>query len=414
MQPRARSAPSAQGVGQLPPCASFCASRRSCEGATGLVVEPTYDSHREVVPASLLLLSTARARCADLLLNGGDQDGVLRLLDVSQRPGTNFSEGVPTFSRCPSFILVQTIEFLTHKTPYTEAVFRHASLCGAKVLVGCHNAVPCLQAFRAITAKFPALRAQAFSWSAKRSGRQMAFSMPPMVLEPTSSRTAASLPEAAPHGPRRFLCVGAVMDSKRDYRLLASLKPAEPIVFVIFGECALWCTMLHRMRVHANVRIVYERGEFRTLVQLLREPSFMVPLITERLQGSSSYTSFSKMSSSLTLALAYAKPLVAWRPLLEGLQLSAQVAHANATAFPAAIDAAIVSSATEVETMRSEMARRARSLLAEGTRRAKLAWKEAGGGGGGGGGGGAGAARGHANRTADPTTKIVRVRLGGL
>ena len=372
-----RSSPtSVQGAGRLPPCSSFCALRRSCAGVTGLVVEPTADSHREVLPASLLLLSTAKARCADVLLHAGDPDGVLRLFAPSDRPGTNTTlslEDSPKFDRCSSFIVLQTIEFLAHKTVFMEGVFTHASQCRSKVLVGCHNQIPCMQAFRATMAKFPHLNAQAFSWSVnvnvKRTGRQIAFSMPPMVLDsPVDTGAATSRPV-------RFLTVGAVMDSKRDYRLIANLKPARPIVFIIFGECALWCAMLHRMRVHPNVRLVYERGEFRTLVQLLQQTSFMVPLITERLQTASSYASFSKMSSSLTLALAYSKPLVAWRPLLEGLQLSAQLEHPNASAFPSAVEAASASSPAQVEIMRSEMAQRARGLLSDGVRKARAAWR---------------------------------------
>ena len=54
----------------------------------------------------------------------------------------------------------------------------------------------------------------------ERTGRQMAFSMPPLVLE---SGKVDRVPFVSP----RFLVVGAIMDSKRDYRILTTLRPSR-------------------------------------------------------------------------------------------------------------------------------------------------------------------------------------------
>ena len=75
------------------------------------------------------------------------------------------------------------------------------------------------------------------------------------------------------------LCTVQVLFHKRDYRLLRSLAPSQLTRFVIFGTCEHGeCNKLMNMPLHHNVRLVLERGSFRTLHQLLCESTYMLPL----------------------------------------------------------------------------------------------------------------------------------------
>ena len=63
------------------------------------------------------------------------------------------------------------------------------------------------------------------------------------------------------------LCTVQVLFHKRDYRLLRSLAPSQLTRFVIFGTCEhRECNELMNMPLHHNVRLVLERGSFRTTV----------------------------------------------------------------------------------------------------------------------------------------------------
>jgi hypothetical protein len=286
------------------------------------------------------------------------------------------SNADPSFARCSSFILVQTIEFGAHLTSYMRSVFDHASRCRSRMLVGCHNYGSCMRTMRETATSYPDLNAHAFSWTMRKGSKPwMTFGTLPIIVGP--SMAAGRRPT---RGTPRFLVVGSVMDSKRHYQLLAKLTPPEPIVFVVFGRCGIvrfsFCQQLHSLQMHPNVRVVYERGEFTTLVQLLREATYVVPLITEHVPSSIRYSTFDKVSSSISLALAHGVPLVAWQPLLLGLGLTQQVAHTDAGAFPEAIYFASNRTGAQLRMMRSEMLHKAALVLKDSLRKASRAWKD--------------------------------------
>lgn len=321
-----------------------------------------YPGHREVVPSSLLFLVMAGAGCADVHLVSNDPKDssiVSAMAAAGMAPGVS-SEPPTNSTPCVKHILIQTTWPKLKPNDHLKAWYQLALRCASNVYFGCHNDLSCMtrDSEEALRQHLPGISFVIFKYgvSSRELQRRRAPNFLPIFMP--------SVQESAGFARNHYTVFGSVMFDKRDYDLLATLDPPEPVQITVFGSCKMHeqCNKLQALERRSNVRLIHERGSFRVMMDVIRETGWVLPLISERVARADEYASCAKMSSSISLAIAYSRPLVAWHPLLKMLGL-AQISYANADSIHDAVVRSLRASAADIAAFRAELSEKRRQIL---------------------------------------------------
>ena len=329
----------------------------------GVVLEYT-GRHPEVLPTSVLLLRAAGVRCVDIVMDH-DGFGIFALLSTwGVHPGRHTVRTKDeAFRRVAelnaSVVLVQTFmpevlpDWLSawrggHPQTLRQAEQGALRAAARVVLAGCHGAGYYCWRMHSALSRFD-------FYPSRAPGRMQAV---PAYFGPgTPARRVPALHQAS---RRRldFLVLGSIAfdGRKRDYDALTSLLGSLPtptlarVRFVLFGSVAAderTRRGVARLRRVAGRALLMLSGPFERLEDAARNASFVVPLISERSTTPYASATADKMSSSVSMAMAFKKPLVVWSRLLDalranGLDLGEQITHTDrAAGLIAAVVAAV-------------------------------------------------------------------------
>ena len=374
-------APLLDPSGSLSSNISRCGLRRE----RAAILEPT-EVHREVLPSSAAMARALGFRCVTVLhKTPKGEHGIfgpmkewglrthvlygeanhlryLRALPPRLLIFTTFDWAVDSWMRAPANS--------THLVAVLDAL---SALALPPVLVaGCHTASYCVESLFFARARWPRLRFTLMAYHPAMLpvlapvAYDPPFAAAPVFLGPScgddksSNGHAASSRHRAPRHARdvdepvRFIVPGNIDFERRDYEQLAALASESwprPVEIVLFGRCSNTthpidhpisaCARLARLlrsalrtRLPANAsaggaaaaRLTFRHdyGSFDRLFRAMREASFVVPLVDERVgEMLHEYSREGKLSSSVALALAFCRPLVAITELLRPLGLAA-------------------------------------------------------------------------------------------
>tara|TARA_B110001452_G_scaffold20866_1_gene16770 strand:- start:213 stop:1403 length:1191 start_codon:yes stop_codon:yes gene_type:complete len=340
-------------------------SLQACDrhGLRGLVVD---DWHWEVLASSVMVLELRGIRCVDLLTSSRGDANLANMRELLRGWGMRIGvvgsakAVVRTLQKSNASlaaVLFQTWSAAAH-VPQLERLLPLLSE-RSLVLAGCHNGLrrlpPALGSSgyqRALLSFYPSPPARLYEgWPWPRTVEFLpSYFGPPTVGRQSRRR----------RGPVEILVLGELAFDKRDYALLEHLAAAlqasaadDPLRRVrvrLFGRLRPANAQLSPAERFLNqTRPLVQHiadGGFDAMARALRDAAFVLPLITDRPRRGWEYAAGDKMTSSVSLALAFERPLILWRELAlgyarRGLRLEHQLTHDGGRAAPAGLVGAV-------------------------------------------------------------------------
>lgn len=332
------------------------------QGRHGLIID---EWHWEVLASSVMVLKLRGIHCVDVLTSS--RRDLLGMHEVLRGWGMHI--GVVTSAAAVVRTLQARNASLDAILFQTWSASAHVAQLEALlplltphslVLAGCHNGPRRLppqlggRGYRRTLLSFypspPAIFYGGWPWPST-------IEFLPTYFGPSPPSRPSSVAAPLRVAPRvEIIVLGELVFDKRDYALLESLAadahasaaddPLRRARIRVFGrlkERRRAQRLLNRTR---GLVLHIADGGFRAMVQALRDAAFVMPLITDRPHRGREYATGAKMTSSISLALAFERPLILWRELAHGyarrgLRLDHQLMHDGGKAAPAGLAEAV-------------------------------------------------------------------------